>query len=107
MKLLSLLLAAYTASPDAGVDAGGPKFTVAVYDSCPAAPPVEVLDGGWVLMPPARSARLACIVATCEARQAQLRERTENAPPPPPWLAWVAGLLIAGTAGYTVGRYAR
>lgn len=107
MKLLVLVLVAQlagsAADADAGIDGGASvpaPFSDALYVTCPAAEPVVALDGGWVLMPPDRAARTACLLATCEAA----RKQTQEPLTPPSWLWWGVGLVVAGTAGYFVGQ---
>jgi len=101
MKLL-LALSLYTAAaPDGGV-----RLDSNIYASCPAAPPIVEMDGGWY-MPNERAARLSCIVTACEVDRSRRAEESKNSLPPPPWMAWVAGLVIAATAGFSVGRGTR
>lgn len=83
-------------------------WSAPLYGSCPDAPPpepvevrgsfyepVDELDGGqsW-LMPPARAARVACLMQTCETNRAAL----EAGPDPTP-----LGLLIAVSVGMAIG----
>lgn len=97
--LLSALLA---------IDGGTPRgFDGPLYRACPEAPPMQRLDGGVVLMPPERAARVACLMETCEAHRVILEEYRKDEPPPPLLMAFLAGLVLAGVAGFTVGRYSR
>ena len=82
---------------DAGVrtDGGTQTFISELYGSCPDAPPSMPLDGGWVLLPPARAQRLACLMETCDvARQGEKKIAEE----PPYWWAIGMGLFGAGLA---------
>lgn len=100
--LLLLLLAA-----DGGVsfDAGAPpSFDGPLYATCPDAPPLEPLDGGWYL-PRARGERLSCLMATCESDRSR-REKESAVAAPPLWWVWMTTAAVAaGVAGFTIGRY--
>lgn len=92
------------AAPDAGTSPGsGESSALApLYATCPNAPPVEVLDGGWVLMPPERASRVACLMATCEERRKQ--QEADAAGAPPNWFLQAAAVVVVvGTAAFAVG----
>jgi hypothetical protein len=80
------------------------SFSASLYATCPDAPPTEKLDGGWVLMPPERAARVACLMETCEAHRRRLETHVEEAASPWWWVAAVAATVAAGAAGFVLGR---
>ncbi len=82
--MLSQVIAAMLA-----VDGG--TFTQEPYASCPVANDMAVpLDGGAWLLPPARAARTACLLATCE----------KMGEPPP---ATPGGYVVAAGIGFGLG----
>lgn len=112
LKLLSILLVGQVSGVDGGVanvvaqfDAPV-TFTDPIYKSCSDAPPVievsnpdggsdQMPDGGvaakWLLLPPERAARHACILASCETNRAQ--EANAN----------YALISVVGAAGVLIG----
>lgn len=95
LAVAALLLAALPASAD-DVD-GGTAFADPIYASCPVADaPVEV-DGGSFLLSPARAARDACLLASCETD----REATPPVSANGMLVALALGLLglLVGVAG--------
>lgn len=107
MSLL-VLLAALAQAPDGGVpasaDAGIQVFDDPIYAMCPDAPPATELDGGWLLISPERTARLACGLVTCETNRRQKSEQLAEAPPPYWWVYATTAVLIFGALGFAVGR---
>lgn len=101
---IGLRAVAQDGGADGGVvqDAPAP-FSSTLYATCPEAPPVIMLDGGFVLLPPARAARNACLLATCESDRLA-KEKTLEAPP-----AWwvVASSTATALAGgaFLLGRF--
>lgn len=97
------------AALDAGptIDAGGAyvgaavTFTDTIYGTCPVAPPVQVLDGGWKLLSPERAARTACLMEICDTDR--MRRAKEQAAEPAPW--WWVSLVgsVVSTAILTYG----
>lgn len=91
----AIVVAVAAAAADGGtLDAGtAPRFSDPLYSECPPASTAGAAaqreDGSWVL-PPARAARNACLMETCDARRQQL----EVAPPP----LSTTSLLFAGIA---------
>lgn len=98
VALLLLLSRLSWADPDAGV-----RFDASLYATCPEAPPVVALDGGWALLPPARAERLACLMATCEADRRMKQEALEASPPPGWWLGASAVVVVVAAAAFAVG----
>lgn len=103
--MIGLVLAlALSQAPDAGVDGGIRVFEDPIYASCPDAPPVIPLDGGWTLTPPERNARLACGLVTCETDRRLKGEQLKAAPPP----GWLIGssvaVVVVAAAAFFVGR---
>jgi len=86
------------------VDAGQISPLDTLYATCPAAPPVEVLDGGWVLMAPTRAGRVACLFETCDAKRKADRDTIAAAPPPALWIVWGASIVMIAVAAYGVGH---
>lgn len=88
---LALVLAALL-----GADGGEPETPnghETLYSSCPEAPPTIDLDGGWKLMPPERSARLRCLLVTCETSRKLAQLDQQRAP------AWWWVLTVGAVAG--------
>ena len=80
-----------------------------LYDTCPAAPPAQVIfhqeeDGGfnnkWRLLPPERVSRIACIMETCEADRSRREKAMSEAPPPLSWGAAISIAVTSVTFGY-------
>lgn len=92
--MTALLLAAVLSQADAGSADAGSRWARPLYALCPAAAPRVLLDGGWSLMPPERTARLDCIMVTADERVLQL----EAVPPPfgSASLIFAAGLGLLG-----------
>jgi hypothetical protein len=88
---------------DAG-DVGIRVFERPLYASCPDAPPAIQLDGGWVLLPPERAARLACGLVACETDRRAKEEQLKAAPPPYWWLIASSAVVVVGAAMFFVGR---
>lgn len=91
-------------APPAPADAG---YVTIVYP-CPEAPPLQRLDGGY-LMSDSRAARLACQLAACQEHRDVLRREIDDANPPlppelpPSWQTWTMGLAIAVFSGAVFG----
>ncbi len=107
--------------PDGGLDAGLGDFPVTItplaleatplapfadpiYGTCPDAPPVQVLDGGWHLLPPQRSARIACIMATCEGDRLLRKEKLQTSPPPWWWTTASGVAVTLAGAAFAAGK---
>ncbi len=68
----------------------GGTFSQPPYDTCPVTTEqAQPVDAGW-LLPPARAARTACLLATCEKMGEQ--------PPATP-----GGYLVVGAAAFGLG----
>lgn len=97
---------------DAGSRAGGlaehvgaaQTFTDTIYSTCPVAPPVQVLDGGWVLSPPERAARVACLMEICDVDRTRRAKEQETAPAPNSWLVTAGAAVSAAIAAYSLAR---
>lgn len=107
--MISLLASIVLSTADGGTpfpvnDAGTPL--PAIYGSCPAAPPVTVLDGGWILLPPERAARNACMLAACEFDRKEKEHQLETISPNVVVVVVAIGLAVgvSGTVGYFIGR---
>jgi len=105
--LLSVLVQAdggHDFTIDAGELRGERKPLSSLYTSCPGAPPVQPLDGGWVLLPPSRAARNACLFTVCESDRSRREQEMAVAPTPPSWIFWAVGISVAAGGGYTLGK---
>lgn len=91
------------------VDAGTPivmaPYSDALYSTCPAAPDAVELDGGWLLLPPVRSKRVSCLMATCE--DDRLRRKTDGDVKPPPawWVTAISAAVVAAGGAFAIGRF--
>lgn len=88
-----VLLALVLGAADGGLEA---PFADPLYSTCPEAPPVVELDGGAVLLPAMRAARVACLMETCD--DARRRGKTV-AETPPWWWVFASGALVVGLVG--------
>lgn len=70
---------------------GGTLFSDSLYSTCREAPPVVQLDGGWVLLPPERAERNACLMATCETD----RQTRQNQSQPAQWVQVTTAIASA------------
>jgi len=111
--LLSQLDAGVGSTADGGFDCVLPycsktpaiaPFASSLYSTCPDAPLAMTLDGGWVLMPPERSARVACLMMTCETDRLQKEDAAKLAPPPMWWVVGISAVVTAGAVAFGVGR---
>ncbi len=101
---------------DGGVSAAAPAtFTDAIYGSCPDAPPsvdgsgLALPDGGTsdlgsVLLPPLRSARIACLMETCDTDRMGKQKLLDGPAKPLWWVGWVAALSLGMTFGLGVAQ---
>lgn len=108
---LSLILSAdaRAAEVDGGLDAGTldagiQLFADPLYATCPDAPPMVQLDGGWTLVPPERNARNACFMVTCETDRRQKKSDLDGAPPPQWWVVATAAVVTVAAAAFALGR---
>lgn len=101
---LVLLFGTRVFAVDAGTSSGLVLYSDPLYAQCREAEPSQPLDGGWVLLPPARAERVACLMTTCEVDR-QAKVSASDAAPPPSWLvvAVTTGVLAA-IAGFWAGR---
>ncbi len=89
----------------AGLDGGEPLSSYVpdrhetLYSTCPDAPPTIDLDGGWKLMPPERSARLRCLLVTCETSR-KLAENDQRSAPPWWWAVTIGAVAAAATLAW-------
>lgn len=112
LLLLSLLLPRLAAADvDGGTPDAGSRWEDPLYAACPAAPPPERLDGGSLLLAPARVARVDCLMVTCdEDRRNRGKVIVEGAPPLSPiaWamtaLALTIGLGLGGWGGWELAK---
>lgn len=74
-----------------------------IYSTCPAAPPLQAIDGGWVMLFP-RAARNACLFETCEADRSRRAAEKAESPPPTQWVVWATGIVMAASAGFSLGK---
>jgi hypothetical protein len=105
MRVVGLLLclavgSAHASSPDAGVR----LFDDPLYATCPDAPPMVVLDGGWTLVPPERNARNACFMATCEADRRQKKAELDNASTLQGWTVATVAVVTVAIVAFALGR---
>jgi hypothetical protein len=107
-----LLLPLAAADVDGGTPDAGSRWEDPLYAVCPPAPAPERLDGGSLLLAPARVARLDCLMVTCdEDRRNRGKVITQGAPPLSPiaWamtlLALTVGLGLGGWGGWELARF--
>ena len=106
---LLLALVGATPTPDGGPGevTGALGFADPLYSQCREAPeafqaPDAGPEGPWI-MPYERVQRLGCLMATCETDRALKSQHLSDTPPPPSWVAWGAGLMIAALLGFATG----
>lgn len=108
--MLALALTVVLSQADAGTADGGSHmpFTDALYATCPQTDELAVeVDGGWVtpssgwFLPPARAARVACLMATCERDEREDEKLLQQ--PPNWWVAQVASIVTAIGVGFGAG----
>jgi len=104
--MVAFVLVGLLAQVDASIigDAGINVFERSLYASCPDAPPAVQLDGGWMLLPPERAARLACGLVACETDRRVKEEQLKAASPPYWWLIASGAAVVVGVAMFFVGR---
>lgn len=98
-----IMLAQADGGHDLAVDDAG-TYTAQVYSTCPGAPPVQVLDGGWKLLPPERAERIACLMAVCESERDRRAKEMAATPPQPSWLVYVGTAASSFAAGFTLAK---
>ena len=113
--MTSWVLLMMLSAVDGGVSALPVTFTDAVYASCPDAPPsidasgFQLPDGGTsdlgsVLLPPLRSARIACLMETCDTDRMGKQKLLDGPAKPLWWVGWVAALSLGMTFGLGVAQ---
>ena len=92
----ALLLTLVLTSADGGI-----TFDAPLYVFCPLTTQQAVtIDGGFVLLPPERAQRAACLLETCEAHRQVLEQDLGSHPAPLPWTLWAVGVAVAGGVGF-------
>lgn len=98
---------------DAGIEQGGPvdagteeiaTYTSPLYSTCPVAPPVQVLDGGWFLMSPERNVRIACLMTTCDVDRSRREKEQAQSAAPASWVAVVGAAVSSAILTYSLTR---
>lgn len=103
--LISIVLAQADGGTPLPVNDAGGSYSAPLYETCPAAPPSLVLDGGFVLLPPERSARLACLMETCDADRARREKEMKAAPAQAPaWWALLGASVSSVIIGFTAAK---
>lgn len=90
------------------LDAGTPivtPFSDTLYSTCPTAPDAVELDGGWLLLPPVRSERVSCLMATCEDDRLRRKSDGDVKPPPAWWVTAISAAVVAAGGAFAIGRF--
>lgn len=103
--LISIVLAQADGGHDFAVNDAGGSYSAPLYETCPAAPPSLVLDGGFLLFPPERAARIACLMETCESDRMRREKAMRDAPAEVPvWWQLLGVGAVSMLTGFTLAK---